>query len=69
MLNQRGALATLANVLADNGVNIQNVNIDERDPRHNTITFLLNVDNRNHLAQIIRHLKEVEGVTRVGRVK
>jgi guanosine-3',5'-bis(diphosphate) 3'-pyrophosphohydrolase len=69
MINQRGALATLANVLANNGVNIQNVHIDERDSRHSTVTFLINIDNRDHLAQIIRHLKEVEGVTRVGRVK
>lgn len=69
VLNQRGALATLANIMADSGANIENVHIDERDSRHNTITFLLNIQNRSHVARIIRLLKEVEGVTRVARVK
>ena len=67
VLSRRGVLAILANALAENDANIQNVHIDERDSRHNTITFLLSIRDRNHLAKIIRRLRGVEVVTRVIR--
>ncbi len=69
VLSKRGVLATIANTLAENDVNIQNVHIDERDNRHNTITFLLSIRNRNHLAKTIRRLREIDIVTRVVRIK
>lgn len=69
VINKRGALAMLANVISDGEANIDNVHVDERDSRHNTITFLVNVQGRSHLAKIFKRLKEVEGVTRVVRVK
>lgn len=68
ILNKRGVLATLANALSEKDANIQDVHIDERDSRHNTITFLLNVRSRNHLAKVIRRLREIEIVTRVVRI-
>jgi guanosine-3',5'-bis(diphosphate) 3'-pyrophosphohydrolase len=67
ILNKRGALAILANVLADNDVDIEDVHIDERDSHHNSITFLVHVQNRTHLTSIMKQLREVEGVTRVWR--
>jgi (p)ppGpp synthase/HD superfamily hydrolase len=67
VLSKRGGLATVANVLAENDANIQNVHIDERDHRHNTITFLLSIRDRNHLAKVMRQLRGVEIVTRVIR--
>lgn len=69
VLNKRGLLALLANKLSENEANIQNVHIDERDNRHNTITFLLSIQNRNHLAKLIRELRQIDIVTRVVRVK
>lgn len=69
VLSKRGVLATLANTLSENDANIQNVHIDERDNRHNTITFLLSIRNRSHLAKVIKKLREIELVTRVVRVK
>lgn len=69
VLNQRGILALLANVFSDCDANIENVHIDERDSRHNVITFLVSVKDRSHLARLIRSLREVNIVTRVGRNK
>lgn len=69
IINKRGALAVLANVLAGNDVNIEDVHIDERDSHHNSITFLIYVQNRNHLTRIMKQLREVEDVTRVWRGK
>lgn len=69
VLSKRGVLAILANRLSENEAHIQNVHIDERDNRHNTITFLLSIQDRNHLAKLIRQLRQIEIVTRVVRVK
>lgn len=69
ILNQRGALAILANVISDEEGNIENVHIDERDNRHSIITFLVKIQNRTHLARMIRRLRTLEGVTRVARIK
>lgn len=71
VLNQRGVLAILANVLSDSQANIENVHIDEGDTRsrQTTIIFLVNIQDRSHLARILRQLRAVEGVIRVGRVK
>jgi len=69
VLSKRGVLATIANTLAENDVNIQNVDIDERDSRHHTIIFLLGIQNRDHLAKVIKNLREISLVTRVVRVK
>ncbi len=69
VLNKRELLAILANKLSENEAHIQNVHIDERDNRHHTITFLLSIQNRDHLAKIIRELRQIEIVTRVVRVK
>ncbi len=69
VINKRGVLAVLANKLSENDANIQNVHIDERDNRHNTITFLLSIQDRNHLAKLIKQLRKIDLVTRVVRVK
>jgi len=69
ILNQRGALATLANVLADNNANIEDVHIDECDSHHNSIIFLVHIQNRQHLNRIIKQLRAVTSVTRVWRGK
>ncbi len=71
VLNQRGVLAILANVLSDCGANIENVHINELDSRsqHTSIMFLVNVQNRKHLARIMRSLRAVQGVTHVKRMR
>ncbi len=68
VLNTRGILAILTNVLVDYDVNIENVHIDKRDDRHNTLTFLVQIHNRAHLARIMRHLRTLDRVTRVTRI-
>lgn len=68
VLNKRGILAILANVFADFNANIENVHVDERDSLHNTLIFLVQVQNRVHLARIIRQLRTVDMVTRVTRI-
>ncbi len=67
--NQRGALATIAATLADQGANIEDVEMAERDARYATLRFVIAVKDRQHLAQIIRTVRSIKAVTRVSRTK
>lgn len=69
VLNQRGILATLANAIADEEANIEDLHMNELDNRHHVIDFTINIKSRNHLARIMRRLKIIAGVNRVVRMK
>jgi GTP diphosphokinase / guanosine-3',5'-bis(diphosphate) 3'-diphosphatase len=69
VLNKRGVLATLANVISDSDANIENVHVDERDSRLNALIFVIHIKNRVHLARIIKRLRAISGVTKVARMK
>ena len=67
--NQRGVLATVASVIAEQGSNIENVSIDERDGLYSSIIFTISVRDRVHLAQIIRRVRAIDSVARIARSK
>ncbi len=67
--NQRGVLATVASVIAEEGSNIENVSIDERDGLYSSMIFTISVRDRVHLAQIIRRVRAIDSVARIARSK
>ena len=67
--NQRGVLATVAAAIAELGANIENVNIEDRDGQFTTIFLTVDVQNRTHLAQIMRRVRSIEQVSRIMRHK
>lgn len=67
--NQRGVLATIASIISDLDSNILNVDIEERDGIHSSMTLTVEVKDRIHLARIMRRLKTVEMVDRIHRVR
>ncbi|HET9112336.1 MAG TPA: bifunctional (p)ppGpp synthetase/guanosine-3',5'-bis(diphosphate) 3'-pyrophosphohydrolase [Burkholderiales bacterium] len=70
VLNQRGVLAKLAAAIADEGSNIDNVSMEEEDgSQYTTIFFTLQVEQRLHLARIMRALRQLPEVVRIMRVK
>ncbi|MHB1656390.1 MAG: RelA/SpoT family protein [Burkholderiales bacterium] len=70
VLNQRGVLAKLAAAIADEGSNIDNVSMEEEDgSQYTTIYFTLQVEQRLHLARIMRALRQLPEVVRIMRVK
>jgi len=69
VLNQRGVLATVAAAIADMGGNIENVNMTERDGRNSTMTMLIDVHNRQHLANLMRRIRTIEPVLRIVRTR
>ena len=69
VVSKRGVLARVASAIAKMEANIENVNITERDGVHSTLSFAVMVENRRHLARIMRELRKMEEVIRIQRVK
>ncbi len=68
-LNKRGALATVAAAIAEMGANIDNVSIEERDGKYSTLTLIIEVRDRIHLAKIMRRVRSIDMVARIVRTK
>ena len=66
--NQRGMLATLASVIAEEGSNIEDVRSEERDGLSSSLRFVITVQGRKHLASIFRRIRATPGVLKVTRV-
>ena len=69
ILNQRGALATLASTISDQASNIENVTVVDQDDSVCVDLITLTVRDRVHLAKIMRRLKELSIVLKITRVK
>ncbi len=67
--NQRGVLATIAAIISDLKSNILNVDIEERDGIHSSMTLTVEVKDRKHLARIMRRLKAIDMVDRIHRIR
>ena len=66
--NRRGVLAKVAATIADADSNIENVNFSN-EGEYTAIYFTLQVNNRIHLANIMRNLRKIQEVVRIIRVK
>ncbi|OHV08852.1 bifunctional GTP diphosphokinase/guanosine-3',5'-bis pyrophosphate 3'-pyrophosphohydrolase [Kushneria phosphatilytica] len=66
---RRGLIAELASLITDAEANIERIGIEERDERLSLVNLTLTVRNRNHLATIIRRLRNLSHVSRVARVQ
>ncbi|HYN76740.1 MAG TPA: RelA/SpoT family protein [Lamprocystis sp. (in: g-proteobacteria)] len=66
--NQRGTLAIVAGAIAEQGSNIENVQSKEKDGMTTALEFLVVVRSRQHLARIMRRLRQIPLVVRISRV-
>ncbi|MDH3338380.1 MAG: bifunctional (p)ppGpp synthetase/guanosine-3',5'-bis(diphosphate) 3'-pyrophosphohydrolase [Gammaproteobacteria bacterium] len=65
--NKPGVLAEIAATIADSGSNIEQVSVLGRHEDCSVLSFLLQVKNRQHLAQILRSVRKMPNVIRVVR--
>jgi RelA/SpoT family (p)ppGpp synthetase len=65
--DQKGVLATVAAAISELGANIENVGLENRDGANSTLTFLLAVSDRIHLAKIIRRVRGIAQVSKIAR--
>jgi len=67
--DQKGVLATVAAAISDVGANIENVSLENRDGTTSALTFVVAVTGRAQLAHIIRRVRGIPQVSRIGRAR
>ena len=67
--NQRGVLAKVASAIASEGSDIDNVRMEEEADTYTSLYFTVSVQNRLHLARIMRALRGLHEVVRILRMK
>jgi len=67
--NQRGVLAKVAAAIADEGSDIDNVHMAEEAGPYSSLFFTVSVQNRLHLARLMRVLRGLPEVIRLQRLK
>jgi RelA/SpoT family (p)ppGpp synthetase len=65
--NQKGVLATVAAAISDMGANIENVSMENSEGSTATLSFVIGVTDRVHLARLIRRIRGISEVTRIMR--
>ncbi|MGV6816537.1 MAG: RelA/SpoT family protein [Thiotrichales bacterium] len=66
--NQRGVLAQIATAISSQQGDIANVTFSERDAMSTNVNFTVNVRDRKHLAEIMRHLRGIPEVLKLTRL-
>jgi len=66
-VNKTGVLAEVAATIADTDSNIEQVAVLDRQDDCTILTFLLQVEDRTHLARIMRNVRKMKNVIRVAR--
>ncbi len=67
--NRRGMIATLATRINSMGVNIEKISTEDKDYQFTYVDLAMMVENRVHLARIMKRLRTITSVHRVQRVK
>ncbi len=66
-IDQKGLLATVAAAISDLGANIENITMESRDGLSTSLHFIISVRDRNHLATVIRRVRNINPVSRITR--
>jgi guanosine-3',5'-bis(diphosphate) 3'-pyrophosphohydrolase len=67
--DRRGVLATVAAAIGNADSNIENVAMEERDGLTNTLRFTISVHSRQHLARVMRRVRNIPSVMRISRTR
>ncbi|MEW9898286.1 bifunctional (p)ppGpp synthetase/guanosine-3',5'-bis(diphosphate) 3'-pyrophosphohydrolase [Chitinivorax sp. PXF-14] len=70
-VHERGALAQIAATIADEAANIQNVHMEDEQAQtaYSVLNFTLQVENRQHLARVMKSLRQLQVVVRINRMR
>jgi len=67
VVNRHGVLAKVTNLIAEDGANIANINIDTKEGSTNLLSFLIEVKGRLQLAHLIKRIRALNFVLKVSR--
>ena len=65
--NERGVLAKVAETITNSSCNIENVRFYEVDSPFASFSFIIDVKDRTHLAEVIKNLRKLENINKVTR--
>ena len=66
--NKPGVLARTATIISDEGADIEDVEVEDRDGFTTTITYQISLRGRDHLASIVRRLRKAPNALKIWRV-
>ena len=66
--NERGTLAKIASEIAKINTDIERVSSEDKDESYSSMNFVINVRDRKHLAEVMRHLKRLSIVEKIQRL-
>ena len=66
--NKPGVLARTATIISDEGANIEDVEVEDRDGFTTTITYQISLQGRDHLASIMRRLRNAPNAIKIWRI-
>lgn len=66
--NQRGALALIASEIANTKTDIERVRSEDKDETYSVMNFVILVRNRDHLDELLRHLRRIPIIEKAQRV-
>lgn len=67
--NQRGALALIASEIANTKTDIERVRSEDKDETYSLMNFVVSVRNRDHLDELLRHLRRIPIIDKADRVE
>lgn len=65
--NRRGMLANISTAISEAQANIEDLKIEQRAGSMTSLKILVEVEDRKHLATVLRAIKAAKGVVKVGR--
>lgn len=68
-VNRRGVLANLALAISEAGANIENISVCDSDGRYSVINLTISVNERIHLARVMRRVRTLVDVCKINRKK
>src|SRR5690606_7665638 len=69
LARQRGVIAELASAVTMADGNIEKISVEEQDAHLSTITLVIHVQGRRHLARVMRRIRNMKAVTNIQRIR
>jgi len=69
MINHQGILAAVTTVISKTGANINSMNTEEKEGKIYIIDAVISVNDRIHLANVLRRVRVLKDVIKVSRIK
>jgi len=66
---QRGVIAEVANAVAMADGNIERISVEDQNARFGSVSMVVHVHGRKHLARVMRRVRNIRAVTHISRVR